>query len=70
MSRPNIHDGDFDAVRNDAVAKGTCIVLDKEDNLLYAGPVDRVPGGVADRTVLLNPADFEVLQGYVQKRRH
>lgn len=53
----------------DGVVAGTCVSLDSDCNIAYAGPIATMPH-VSGLTVLMNKSDYDKLESLVKKRRN
>ena len=60
--------GTVQAVQHPNVVRGIGIVLNKEDEIVYAGPLGSVPK-LDDFTILLNPEDYKSLKEFSDKRK-
>lgn len=62
----------FNAHAAPGIAKGTCVVIDPDGKIKFAGPIKLCPTGEFMRgcDMLLHPQDFELFKTHVMKERH
>lgn len=62
--------GLFNAVAHSGIAKGSCVIIADDDNIMYAGPIESAPTPTNGELLLLCEEDFNHLKTHIDRRKN
>lgn len=60
----------FNSIAHSGVALGSCVIIEGDDNIVYAGPIKGAPSPSNGALLLLCEEDFARFKAHIDRRKN